>query len=1042
MKTTEQSIEAFSALPPLSRNNRIIIREGEEGGVVTMTEFMIAELASHHKLQKRCTNDIIELVKRSDFYPADIRTNRIQQIEEAIEKGDGGSILKCNLGTEDDGQQDLHLYLRSLHTILEDLIADAGYAGHQYLSFELLERDGYRVFGPANSTVWWQINAELIGPDRVLIGLAAYIDESWNKRNMTCESCYGEHLLAALYPISAILTHSLLTVTVLNNDETKRFKKGGNRFWGCLPIYKRAAAINAGRSDEWIKRREAEMNRESMAVLVSQIRKLRKPRPWLFADGVTRMGVCRLAYTIGDQPAQDKLLSKLTKGCSVCWAGAHDLDSTERVWPLRDSAKLLRSMRRVAAECLDDEGEVIYGKGKVIQDWEKKHRMRFGSNSVLELLDLGFHCTLFTPRCFLHHIVIGLFGNHIIRAIIYLIWSFISLAIYCQAYGGRKAPAKDSSIKSVLKRWAKRLSSVKGDESCLTITEEFSQHFRKVFEEGKSSFTGDRMIQIMLVLPYMLRDIAGPERRRINDAISSAVPGDPLYGQPLVEDPCVRIVETLIVFLHWFFLVRRRELSVKDIAELTNRGTTMMESLKETFPEKSGEEAAWCFPKFHNVVHIPVWIMLFGWIENFSGQHGERSHRELLKSLAHCINNQQVFMQYLRFWERVEQLSRARREAKQASDSESDESDLEADDARAKKNADKEEAMHACELGIRCPLFFMALHRKELHHRATGKGPGRNRGRQRFNVFVLRLRGGTQSQSVKDQPLLTRLPTALALFAYMYARNTLGLPVPADRQGKPLVEEVNSVLLRNLCADCRGNQLRTFSTVEMESNMCLGVQRVRCHPFSFDQFRGTNPRQYVALIPPERYSGIPFRQFDLGNSRHREKMWVGRVELFFSASFKDAQGEVTEYDLAFVSCLYDFKHPSAMGPLQLKSGARMFYVPSTPWTIVLPINHILGRVPLMRLYLEGSTEPTIPHSYTRDKDAYFKRGSADRAGKDNVGTGSLLFELNVHLWQYGRPSPRTMTVSERWERQEKRFADAAARRGRKRARDSEAAAAP
>ena len=137
-----------------------------------MTEFMIAELASHHKLQKRCTNDIIELVKRSDFNPADIRTNRIQQIEEAIEKGDGGSILKCNLGTEDDGQQDLHLYLRSLHTILEDLIADAGYAGHQYLSFELLERDGYRVFGPANSTVWWQINAELIGPDRVLIGLA------------------------------------------------------------------------------------------------------------------------------------------------------------------------------------------------------------------------------------------------------------------------------------------------------------------------------------------------------------------------------------------------------------------------------------------------------------------------------------------------------------------------------------------------------------------------------------------------------------------------------------------------------------------------------------------------------------------------------------------------------------------------------------------------------------------------------------------------------------------------------------------------------
>ena len=171
-------------------------------------------------------------------------------------------------------------------------------------------------------------------------------------------------------------------MSLLSNDETVRFKKGGNRFWGCLPIYSRAAAINAGRSDAWIKRREAEINRDAMAVLICQIRKLCKPRPWLFADGVTRMGVCRLAYTIGDQVAQDKLLSKLTKGCSVCWAGHRDLDSTERVWPLRDSAALLSSMRRVAAECLDDEGGVIYGKGKVIEEWEKKHRMRFGSKSL------------------------------------------------------------------------------------------------------------------------------------------------------------------------------------------------------------------------------------------------------------------------------------------------------------------------------------------------------------------------------------------------------------------------------------------------------------------------------------------------------------------------------------------------------------------------------------------------------------------------------------------------------------------------------------
>ena len=99
--------------------------------------------------------------------------------------------------------------------------------------------------------------------------------------------------------------------------------------------------------------------------------------------------------------------------------------------------------------------------------------------------------------------------------------------------------------------------------------------------------------------------------------------------------------------------------------------------------------------------------------------------------------------------------------------------------------------------------------------------------------------------------------------------------------------------------------------------------------------------------------------------------------------------------------------------MQLKAGARMFYKPSIEWTMVLPIRHILGRVPLMRLYLEGSVQPTIPHSLAGDKAAYFEYGCADRAGRDGIGSGSRLFEINVHLWQYGRPQPRTMSVQER-----------------------------
>ena len=52
---------------------------------------------------------------------------------------------------------------------------------------------------------------------------------------------------------------------------------------------------------------------------------------------------------------------------------------------------------------------------------------------------------------------------------------------------------------------------------------------------GKSSFTGSRMNNIMLVLPYVLRDLVAQERRKINAAIKSAEEDDPLYGHPLAN---------------------------------------------------------------------------------------------------------------------------------------------------------------------------------------------------------------------------------------------------------------------------------------------------------------------------------------------------------------------------------------------------------------------------------------------------------------------------------------------------------------------------
>ena len=93
----------------------------------------------------------------------------------------------------------------------------------------------------------------------------------------------------------------------------------------------------------------------------------------------------------------------------------------------------------------------------------------------------------------------------------------------------------------------------------------------------------------LIELPYLIRDIAEPEVARINSAIRSAAPGDPLHSLELVVDPSAGIVDCLLAFLRWYLLIRRRELSMDDITEILVRGPEMMESLKATFPDKSGE---------------------------------------------------------------------------------------------------------------------------------------------------------------------------------------------------------------------------------------------------------------------------------------------------------------------------------------------------------------------------------------------------------------------------------------------------------------------
>jgi hypothetical protein len=86
------------------------------------------------------------------------------------------------------------------------------------------------------------------------------------------------------------------------------------------------------------------------------------------------------------------------------------------------------------------------------------------------------------------------------------------------------------------------------------------------------------------------------------------------------------------------------------------------------------------------------------------------------------------------------------------------------------------------------------------------------------------------------------------------------------------------------------------------------------------------------------------------------------------------------------------------------------YEPSpTPCLYVAPAENMLGRVPLIQLFLIENVTPTIPHIYGKQKDSGSPMGCADEAAVD--GTGSNVNEVNPLLWQFGRGNLGCLTAA-------------------------------
>ncbi len=98
------------------------------------------------------------------------------------------------------------------------------------------------------------------------------------------------------------------------------------------------------------------------------------------------------------------------------------------------------------------------------------------------------------------------------------------------------------------------------------------------------------------------------------------------------------------------------------------------------------------------------------------------------------------------------------------------------------------------------------------------------------------------------------------------------------------------------------------------------------------------------------------------------------------------------------------------GPIE-DSGVVKLYEPSpTPCLYVAPVENMVGRVPLMPLFLAGNATHTIPHLYSKHKESGFPLGCTDTAAADGR-RGSSVYEVNPWLWQFGRGKPRLGDLS-------------------------------
>ena len=147
-----------------------------------------------------------------------------------------------------------------------------------------------------------------------------------------------------------------------------------------------------------------------------------------------------------------------------------------------------------------------------------------------------------------------------------------------------------------------------------------------------------------------------------------------------------------------------------------------------------------------------------------------------------------------------------------------------------------------------------------------------------------------------------------------------------------------------------------------------------------------------------------------------EDCWYARPQLFFTCNLRPTGGRPPKnpsykigpddllFNLVFFSTFEELQLP-IHGPIE-DAGVIKLYDPSPiPCLYVAPVANVLGRVPLIPLFLAGNSTPTIPHKFSKHKGSGFPMGSTDTADADGR-RGSNVYEVNTWLWLVAHGKPR------------------------------------